>query len=348
MDCLKFPALEIRLDEVSRALNDPNSVRVPEDIQILRLGTFQHPRIGSLVITSEMLQRMAENFQNKVRGIDISVDYKHDSEDIAAGWFREVYLNEDGNQLWAKVEWTPRGLKKLAEKEFRYVSADFHLNYRDNETGEAFGPTLFGAGLTNRPVIKRMEPAIELSEVKKHEGGKTMDLEKLKADNEKLAAENKTLSEGKGEMEKKLAELEEEKKSLQEAVGELDMTPEQMVAKIKELQAEIAKLKGEAEMSEKEKVFNKLMSEGKAVEAQRKSYLEGDTVKFAELAGKANVKADGHGGKTDGDKVDVQDKVLELAEQKAKENKMPIEDAISVVLSENPKLDEAYQKATKV
>ena len=44
------------------------------------------------------------------------------------------------------------------------MSPDFTFNYVDNETLNEYGPTLFGAGLTNRPVIKNMEPVIQLSE----------------------------------------------------------------------------------------------------------------------------------------------------------------------------------------
>ena len=65
----------------------------------------------------------------------------------------------------ARVDWTPNGEKILAEKEFRYLSAEFDVDYTDNETPDiSHGTVLLGAGLTNRPVIKRMDAVITLSE----------------------------------------------------------------------------------------------------------------------------------------------------------------------------------------
>ncbi|MCH8350738.1 MAG: hypothetical protein IIB29_10825, partial [Chloroflexi bacterium] len=46
---------------------------------------------------------------------------------------------------------------KILAKEFRYLSADFNMNFRDNETGKSFGGVLNGAGLTNRPRVKGMD-----------------------------------------------------------------------------------------------------------------------------------------------------------------------------------------------
>lgn len=135
-----------------------------QDIQLFRVGTFYHPEYGKFDITPEALKAMETNFKNKIRGIDIAIDYKHDSEDIAAGWIKELYLSSDGKELWAKVDWTPKGSQVLGEKEFRYISPDFTFNYQDNESLKKFGPVLLGAGLTNRPTIKNMEPVVQLSE----------------------------------------------------------------------------------------------------------------------------------------------------------------------------------------
>jgi hypothetical protein len=48
------------------------------------------------------------------------------------------------------------------------------LDYKDNEGGTAYGPTLMGAGLTNRPFVKEMQPIVQLAD------GKS-DREKLRA-----------------------------------------------------------------------------------------------------------------------------------------------------------------------
>lgn len=352
METIRFLPQEIKLDEysVKAILENDTSARIAEEVQLLRTGNFHHPILGELKVTRSMIEQMIRNFNNKVRGVDIAIDYKHDSDDVAAGWIKSLELHEnkeDPNyaELWAIVDWTPKGLKKLAEKEFRYLSADFSLNYKDNETLQEFGPTLFGAGLTNRPVVKRMAPAVELTESK---GGK-MTFEELKKQYDALEQEKVTLSERLKKQEGQIVKLEEDRKFLQE----LEMTPEQMVAKIKELEAELAKLRGEkeemlkeAKLSEKERKFDVLLSEGKVVEAQRDSYLKDNLLEFAELAGEINTENKGkQGGKESVTaKGDVQDKVIALAEQRAKERNISVGDAISVVLDENKDLRKKYEE----
>jgi phage I-like protein len=317
--------------------------KAPPDVQILRTGTFSDPRYGTLSITPEMLRLMCENHQANVRGIDISIDYKHEAEDIAAAWFKSVYLSKDGTELWAKVEWTPRGRGVVEEKEFRYLSAEFTTNYQDNESLKKFGPTLLGAGLTNRPVIKGMKPVIELSELTNEGKDKMNELEKLKDENKKLSEQ--------------VSGLEAEKKKLMDGMN--GMTPEQMMAKIGELEATIAKMKSDAEMAEKKAAeqkmlaekraqFDALLSEGKAVEAQREPFMAGDMIKFAELTQKVNLKAAGTGGTGEGDGKDVVDQVMELAEKKVADREATdIGAAVSIVLSENTELRKKYEDATK-
>ena len=157
----RTPAHVIRLSE---------SESVPADVQLFRVGTFSHEKYGTFAITPKILSEMQKNFKSGVRGIDLAIDYKHANDDIAAAWIKDVYLSEDGNELWAKVDWTPKGKTVVGEKEFRYISPEFTLAYEDNETHAKFGPTLLGAGLTNRPTIKKMEPVIELTEVVKAAG----------------------------------------------------------------------------------------------------------------------------------------------------------------------------------
>lgn len=352
MQLLRMPPVLLREYPVDDVVNDNVNLKIDERVQLLRVGTFYHPKLGELNITQNMLKSMVKNFENNVRGIDISIDYKHESEDIAAGWVTALELSEDAQELWAVVKWTPRGEKKIAEREFRYLSADFHMNYMDNETLAEFGPTLFGAGLTNRPVVKRMQPAIELSEVKAKDnqtqnGGNSMDEKKLA----ELEAANKELKETADKYVKLSEELQEE----------MNMSPEEMVAEIKRLKALIEQLQGQnkemedkAELAEKNKKFDVLLSEGKACEAQRESYISGDIVKFSELASDVNLEAKGSeedapaGQEENENENDAQDKLIELAEKLADEQNIPFENAVSVVLSENPKLRKAYEGETSV
>lgn len=298
---------------------------VSQDVQLFRVGIFHHEEYGKFSIDTKMLQEMQKNFASNVRGVDIAIDYKHASEDVAAGWIKEVYLSSDGTELWAKVDWTPNGKKILTEKEFRYLSPEFVYEYQDNESLKKFGPVLLGAGLTNRPVIKKMEPVVELSEV---------------AQREKLVV----------------------KSSNQGGMMELEkMSPEQLIAMIKDLQAKLdampameqelgeyktkaADMEKAKAAAEKQSAFAKLLSEGKACKAQEEAFISGDMAKFVELASPMKLN-EGTGSAQEPQKVsepkdreEAQDQVLKLAEAKMKEHKMEVAQAITAVLVENPVL----------
>src|SRR5690606_125563 len=90
------------------------------------------------------------------------IDVAHKPADGAAA--KVLALSVDGNRLRADVEFTQFGVDAVQQRGFRYLSAEFVDDYVDNETGVSHGPTLLGAGLTVRPVIKRLDP-VELSEV---------------------------------------------------------------------------------------------------------------------------------------------------------------------------------------
>jgi phage I-like protein len=317
--------IAIQLNEVAGV---DGGKSVPEWVQILRTGQFYDPRYGDFPITSQMLASMKKNFDDKVLGVDIAADYAHESDKQAAGWFRGLELRENGTELWAQMEWTVTGRRVLSEKEFRYLSADFSPDYQNNETKKTFGPTLRGAGLTNRPVIKDMAPVIELTEGK----GTAMNLEQALAKIQELEAKLKAAGGSEGEM----GEL---KKKLSEA--------EAKCADYEKKAAESAKALAETERKGK---FDKMLAEGKVVEAQRAAYMENDAMKFAELAQPLNTSARGSSGDSAASKKDgvkkAEDEVLELAEKKAKEEKIEIGVAISKVISENPELDKRYQSGT--
>ena len=129
---------------------------VPDRVQVLRVGKFQHPSYGKFEITQQTLSEMKSNFDKRVRGIDVSFDYYHASDEDASAWVKELVLEENGTQLWAIVDWTPKAEQKLAERELRYFSPDFSFSWKDPESGVVHKNVLFGGGLTNRPFVKEM------------------------------------------------------------------------------------------------------------------------------------------------------------------------------------------------
>ena len=130
-------------------------------VTITRTGKFYDPRYGEFEITREMLLSMVRNFDSNVYGQKIALDVAHKPQDGAAGFFKRVFL--DGNKLRGEVEFTEYGVEAVQKRGCIYLSAEFADNYRDNEQRKEHGPTLLGAALTPRPVIKRLDP-VQLSE----------------------------------------------------------------------------------------------------------------------------------------------------------------------------------------
>jgi phage I-like protein len=283
-----------------------------------------------------MFKSMVQNFTDKVRGIDLAIDYKHDSDDIAAGWIKNLYI-KNNDELRASVDWTPGGRKILSDKEFRYLSADFHLDYKSNETNQKHGPTLLGAGLTNRPFIKEMDPVLTLSETK----GNQMD-----------------------EKDKKIAELEAQIAALkkaadedkaQDAAGtegtELDDMKKQnadLQAKCAAYEASAAKANEEKKLAEKKAAFDKLFKEGKAVEAQRQAFMDNDAVKFAENAMPINLGGSGSSQEPPaavaGTRAEAESQIIKLAEKHLSDKAVKdLGEGFRKVLSENPELRKKYE-----
>lgn len=319
------------------------------DVQVFRVGKFNHPRYGEFEITPLTLQEMKQNFDNKIRGVDIAFDYFHNSDEEASGWPTDLYLSEDLNELWARVDWTPKARQKLSEREIRYFSPDFAFQWEDPETGQTFKNVLFGGGLTNRPFVKDMA-AIVATEQEREQ----MKLEELETKLVKLSEDNEAMKKKMAEMADAAAadkkdgdddegkedsaedgkeddSVEGLKKQLAEAKKELAEYAESH----KKLLAEKAKAEEAKQMAEKETHFNLLMSEGKACAAQKEAFLKNNMIEFVKLSQPLNLN--GHGSASSGgDAVgDRDDRVLKLAESKVKADpKLKLVDAITLANKE--------------
>lgn len=355
MSVYKLP--KVKLAEDLSSLN-PIQTPVVKPMQVARTGEFFDERYGTFPITRKMFEEMVKNFDHGVRGVNPALDYKHEAEDIAAGWFKKVYIkdNSDGSsEFWGDIEITPRCQKVLADKEYGYLSIDMDTAYEDNETGKKFGCVLLGAGLTNRPVIKRMRPVIQLSETKQ---GETMDAEKEKklADMEaKCTEEAKKLSDAGYEnidmMIKAIADMKAELEAMKAKGGDKPAEETQM-GEMKQQLSEITKKLQLAEQknqqAQKENEFNKLLAEGKACAAQREAFIKGDMAAFVANAGKVKLSEEGTSENGQDDEVkDVEDQINEKATEMAKSQKIRFSEAVSRVLKENPKLAEQRNKKFK-
>lgn len=294
--------------------NKPSEVQ--NKVQILKVGTFFLNDSGKKVeITRDMLLKFKENFDKKVRGVDLAVDYAHETDREAAAWIQNLTLSEDGTELWSEVKWTPAGKKKVEDGEFRYLSADINLNFKSNEDQKVHGPTLMGAGLTNRPFIKNMEPVTQLSEKEN-----TMDPK-----DQQIA-----------DLQKQIVELNAKIEALKPV--EVQLT---------EAKNEVIKLKEEKATSEKELKFSEMVKAGKAVVAQKEAFMAGDMMKFAELAEPINTKAKGTEGDTNPDKKvegDAQEQIHQFAEKAVADKKAKnYSEGVQMALREKPELRKAYE-----
>lgn len=329
---LKFKSVVLKLGEVD------GSKTVPARIQLMRVGNFKSDQYGAFKITRDTLAAMLSNFEANVRGYEdgaLPIDYFHENDKEAAGWIKKLTLEADGTELWADVEWTPRAAEKIASREIRYTSAEFHFNYQDNETQKKFGPTLFGAGLTNRPFIKGMDAVIELAE----EEGNQMNLEQALA---------------------KIAELEKQIAAMKSGGDDMDMMKKELAdakAKCEEYEASAKKAAEEKEAAEKAKAlaekkgkFDKMLAEGKVCEAQREPFMADDTIKFAESAKPVKLSTEGTGagaGEEDAGKS-AEDEVEEKAKKLSAEKKISFSQAVQSILMSDAALRERHAKATSV
>lgn len=118
--------------------------------------------MGTKLAETVSLRRIVENFERRVRGVDVPVDLEHDPTTGAAGWVRALKIapssaNPQRQALWARVEWTPLGRELVGSGQYRYISAEFGT-YRDPETGQEYQDVLYAITLTNRPFVKGLRP----------------------------------------------------------------------------------------------------------------------------------------------------------------------------------------------
>ena len=128
-------------------------------LHAMPLGTKLHPVYGKLQFTSDRLERYAANVKNRVRKIDLDIDYSHKEDPSkghkAAGWIKDAEVRGDG--LWVGVQFTDPARQEIEAGEWRYLSPEFKDVWEDAD-GTKHQDVLFGAGLTNRPFLKDLLP----------------------------------------------------------------------------------------------------------------------------------------------------------------------------------------------
>jgi len=125
-------------------------------VNFARVMKFNDPYYGKVDLSRKKFQSMIKNFDANIYGQEIFIDVAHSPSDGAAATIKKVFM--EGTKLRGEVEFTDFGVDAVKKRGFRYLSIDFTENYTDPETEKEHGPLLFGAGLTIRPRVKRLDP----------------------------------------------------------------------------------------------------------------------------------------------------------------------------------------------
>jgi hypothetical protein len=178
-----------------RAFAETADGTAPHEIQVLPVGTWNHPGYGPIVITREDIAEFKANFDKGLRR-DIPITEGHEvmDEKPAVGWFKEL-IDRGANGLYAVVEWTEQGKTLLAEKSYKYFSPEFYSEYEDPETRVIHSNVLVGGALTNKPYFKELDAVVMSEKFLKQltfNENNTMNLQELLAKKaEELTAEEK-------------------------------------------------------------------------------------------------------------------------------------------------------------
>ena len=262
------------------------SADLPHVIEIARVVEGVHPQFGQIIITSDTLKRFKKNFDDRVLGVDVSIDYDHEQRE-AAVWIRELFLSDDEQVLLGVVRWTPGGARTLSDREFRYFSPMYSLNWQHPHTGEFHGPTLTGGALVNSPFLK-MDAIVGLSNKQKEV--ETMETIALSDHNAKVLK----LSEEKNELQLSYNKLEKESKSTIDAQKD----------EIKTLSDKVDALEKEKAERERNEVHEKLFRENKINKAQLTALNEGKPMlDVLALGEKMNTEPQGGDGSNESDVI---------------------------------------------
>jgi phage I-like protein/cation transport regulator ChaB len=158
---IKADELELIHYFTKLSLSEPNS-----DIEIMKVGSWSHPKYGNFQITEDNLNGFIRSFQENVRGIEIAIDLEHGEtshKGAAIGWIKN--LKKDNEKLLAEIEWTDLGKSMVQSKQYKYFSPEFVFQYTDLETNKKFNDVLMGGSLTNKPFIKNMAQVLLSEEV---------------------------------------------------------------------------------------------------------------------------------------------------------------------------------------
>ena len=140
--------------------------------QLHKVGEWAepHPSGVRIRLTRPMGDTLIRNFSSGVVRRDIPLDQRHgtDADGVALGWLRDVRWGAAGQGLpggpepdgagsilYGRFEYNKLGTDTLGDEQYKYISPQYDLDYRDKETGRSYGPAFVAVGATNNPFLRQ-------------------------------------------------------------------------------------------------------------------------------------------------------------------------------------------------
>ena len=267
--------------------------------QICQFGEYVDPNNTSkrMVLDKLFGKRLKENFDGGKYGVvAVPLGHPRNSSELAA-WNRgemvNMELTDDGINAVIEIR-DDETAKSIENRNIPDVSMGFEDNYLDKKTGKFVGPLLKHVGLVVDPYIKGMRrfvpladevPAVLFSDSQDYEKeDKTMTV-KIKNDREfdvevtyAVDGENKTETVAAGaEIEVPEDQAEAVKQQIADAEAPKDNDKENELSErekaLADREAVLAEKEATAAKRDAEAKFNKLLSDGKVVPAQKDAFM---------------------------------------------------------------------------
>lgn len=267
--------------------------------QICQFGEYVDPNNTSkrMVLDKLFGKRLKENFDNGKYGVvAVPLGHPRNSSELAA-WNRgemvNMELTDEGINAVIEIR-DDETAKSIENRNIPDVSMGFEDNYLDKKTGKFVGPLLKHVGLVVDPYIKGMRrfvpladevPAVLFSDSQDYEKeDKTMTV-KVKNDREfdvevtyAVDGENKTETVAAGaEIEVPEDQAEAVKQQIADAEAPKDDDRENELSErekaLADREAALAEKEAAAAKRDAEAKFNKLLSDGKVVPAQKDAFM---------------------------------------------------------------------------
>lgn len=133
---------------------------------IVPIGKYRHPKFGMVEFTASDVREFAEHWRAKTRGYDIGVTelegHERTPHGESYGWLKDV--EERGDGLWGKIDWTDLGAAAVQKGHYKYISPTLHTRELPwtAADGSKVSNVINGICLTNRPVFHH-QPALSVN-----------------------------------------------------------------------------------------------------------------------------------------------------------------------------------------